>query len=42
VWNTALLGSGGANLTGGLSVLRTKYWVFAGRSDGHIVWFYYQ
>jgi hypothetical protein len=41
-WVSTLLGDGGGNLGGGLSAMRANYWLFSGRSDGHVVWFYYQ
>jgi hypothetical protein len=41
-WGNVLLGDGGAGLTGGLSLHPATKWVFARRSDGQVVVFYYQ
>jgi hypothetical protein len=41
-WGSALLADGGGSLIGGLSVQRSTNLVFARRSDGNIVIFYYQ
>lgn len=41
-WTHKLLGGGGTGLTGGLSVHPSTHWVFARRSDGAVVIFYYQ
>jgi hypothetical protein len=41
-WTSGVLGDGGSGLTGGLSVQRSGNLIFARRSDGHVVIFYYQ
>ena len=41
-WQSTLLGDGGSGLTGGLSLHPGTHWIFARRSDGQIVIFYYQ
>ena len=41
-WTHAILGDGGSNLVGGLSVQHGTNWGFAQRSDGHVVVFYYR
>jgi hypothetical protein len=41
-WGKTRLGNGGWGLTGGLSLHPATRWVFARRSDGQVVVFYYQ
>ena len=41
-WANALLGDGGSGITGGVSVLRANFWVFARRDDGNVIVFYYR
>jgi hypothetical protein len=41
-WGSTILGDGGWGLTGGLSVQRSTNLVFARRSDGNVMIFYYQ
>ena len=41
-WGSGVLGDGGSGLTSGLSVQRSGNLIFARRSDGHVVIFYYQ
>jgi hypothetical protein len=41
-WGKTRLGNGGWGLTGGLSLHPATKWVFARRSDGQLVVFYYQ
>lgn len=41
-WTHVLLGDGAWNLTGGLSYQPSAHWLFARRSDGNVVVFYYQ
>jgi hypothetical protein len=41
-WTHVILGDGGSNLTGGLSLQPINHWLFARRSDGNVIIFYYQ
>ena len=41
IWQSALLGTGGSGLTGGLATIPAAHCIFARRNDGQIVLFYY-
>ena len=41
-WGHVPLGDGGFNLTGGIGIQKSTYWVYARRSDGNVLFFYYQ